>query len=341
MSDPFIDTEAASEEASAGSSLPEWPGFRLRRVREERKMSREEVASRLHLRVQLIAALEDNEEAKLPPATYVGGYIRSYARFLDLPVEELVAGYEGFLQSEPAISNVQDRSQVSSRDLPVRLVTYLIVLAIGAFLAKSLFFSEQATEQAAGPVSTQPAAGSPAEGAEGTEGAYAGVAPATGTGETAASSAEPQPSAQDAGGVEAQGQADGADTAERGTAAETADPEAEAKETAAPEAVKKTERVVISPLGADVPQSELVLQFETDCWTDVQDAAGRKLIYRLVKGGQTLTLRGEAPFRVFLGYAPGATVRYNGAAVDTTPYRRQDMARFTLGKAADNRVPSR
>jgi cytoskeleton protein RodZ len=92
----------------------------------------------------------------------------------------------------------------------------------------------------------------------------------------------------------------------------------------------------VPALKPDDPQASLALDFENDCWTEITDAAGRRLVYRLVGGGASLTLHGQAPFSVFLGYAPGVTVRYNGEVFDQAPYRHRDMARFHVGKAEDN-----
>jgi cytoskeleton protein RodZ len=86
-----------------------------------------------------------------------------------------------------------------------------------------------------------------------------------------------------------------------------------------------------------MPQSLLELQYQADSWSEISDAAGRKLAYGLIPAGKQLTLRGQAPFRVFLGYASGVTVYYNGALYDHTPFQNGDMARFRLGRAEHNR----
>lgn len=71
-----------------------WPGRRLREAREARQLSRDEVANQLHQDVQIIQALEEDNYASLPGQTYVLGYLRSYARLLKLPEEEIVAAVQ-------------------------------------------------------------------------------------------------------------------------------------------------------------------------------------------------------------------------------------------------------
>jgi hypothetical protein len=48
-------------------------------------------------------------------------------------------------------------------------------------------------------------------------------------------------------------------------------------------------------------------------------------------------VRGRAPFDVFLGNAPAVTVYYQGQVFDHTPFHRREVAKFRLGKAADNK----
>ena len=78
---------AQMPDASAG------PGARLRVAREARAMSVSEVAKQLHLDAKLIQALEEEDFAQIPAPTFVYGYLRSYARLLNLPESEIIAGY--------------------------------------------------------------------------------------------------------------------------------------------------------------------------------------------------------------------------------------------------------
>jgi len=43
-----------------------------------------------------------------------------------------------------------------------------------------------------------------------------------------------------------------------------------------------------------------------------------------------VTVEGVAPLNVFLGNAEAVTVDYNGSPIDITPFRRGQIARFTL-----------
>ncbi len=76
----------------------------------------------------------------------------------------------------------------------------------------------------------------------------------------------------------------------------------------------------------------LRLAYEKNSWTEVRDAHGETLIYRMVNAGEKLTLQGQPPYTILLGYAPGVTVTYKDSIFDTKPYRRNDIAYFRIGK---------
>ncbi|MEK8090685.1 helix-turn-helix domain-containing protein [Thermithiobacillus plumbiphilus] len=73
------------------------PGTSLRDRRMERGLSLNDVAKRLHLTSDQVQALEQDQYERLPGAVFVRGFIRKYARLLDLDGEELVArlGWHG------------------------------------------------------------------------------------------------------------------------------------------------------------------------------------------------------------------------------------------------------
>jgi cytoskeleton protein RodZ len=83
----------------------------------------------------------------------------------------------------------------------------------------------------------------------------------------------------------------------------------------------------ITPDGDD----RLGLAFSDDCWVEVRDLEGRRLYSNLSRGGSELTLAGQGPFRVLLGYAPGASLRFNDEPVPLEPHTRNNVASLVLG----------
>jgi len=112
-----------------------WPGQRLRQAREALNLSQRDVARQLRLNVNLIQALEDNNEAALPGKTYLLGYLRSYARLLNLSADEIIEA--AHLESQPTTTllpeNIDYRPQ--RRIEPVLRLVLLGLLVILVFAA--------------------------------------------------------------------------------------------------------------------------------------------------------------------------------------------------------------
>lgn len=116
-----------------------WPGQRLREAREQLNLSHQDVARKLRLDPDLIQALEENNREALPAQTYLVGYLRSYARLLNLPVDSIIADSQVNLQPTSTLlpDNIDYRDPQRFETLQ-RLVLFgilaIVVLALGYWL---------------------------------------------------------------------------------------------------------------------------------------------------------------------------------------------------------------
>lgn len=85
------------------------PGELLRNARFALDLSLNHIAEQLHLSRHVISALEADEYEKLPGVTFVRGYLRSYARVVNLPGDDIIEKFNelGFedttkLETQPA-----------------------------------------------------------------------------------------------------------------------------------------------------------------------------------------------------------------------------------------------
>ncbi len=280
------------------------PGMRLREARESAGLTLEEVAARLRLRLELVRALEEDDYKQLPSAAFVSGYLRSYARLLDLPAEDIVAAYVRPSAEPPLVSPVMPPRQRRSGDLPVKLVTYLII-ALLVILAMAWWAARRPS--ATVHHDEAPAVLKHGGTVELTLPPPSGAAPAAGNTTPAQASTASPPTA--------------AARKSRAPAPAVAAPSATPPAAIAPSA-----------------QAEIQLEAKADCWVEITDATGQRVAFELLKGGTNSTVLGKAPFDVFLGYAPGVTIYYQGKAFDMSPYEHGNKAHFHLGKASDNAV---
>ncbi|MBN1261941.1 MAG: helix-turn-helix domain-containing protein [Anaerolineae bacterium] len=101
--------------------MAEGLGLWLRRAREVRKLSLDEVESALRIRRRYLQALEMGDYAALPGEIQARGFLRNYARFLGLPSEEALARYEAELAGhpmQPRVHQVVDEARGQSVERP-------------------------------------------------------------------------------------------------------------------------------------------------------------------------------------------------------------------------------
>ena len=107
------------------------PGEQLRAAREAAGTSVHEISTHMRLDSRIILALESDDYEKLPAPTFIRGYLRGYARLLDLPPEPIIQSFEQRDFAPPSlVADLSVRSQVRSGDFPFRLVTYVVVAAL-------------------------------------------------------------------------------------------------------------------------------------------------------------------------------------------------------------------
>lgn len=83
--------------------------------------------------------------------------------------------------------------------------------------------------------------------------------------------------------------------------------------------------------------SGLVLKYEKSSWTEVYDANGKKLVFGMIKPGETIQVEGLQPFSVLLGNANEVKVEFDGKVFSTEKYIRNGMAQFVIGSSFNNK----
>ncbi len=319
------------------------PGESLRKARESKGWTIAEVAAQLNLTPQRLGQIEVGAFDKLPGHTFARGYIRAYAKLLDMDQNRLVLEFDQFTGSDSAgasvhsLGHIEEPARYSQKVL--RFVSFLLLLA----LAGVGFYWWQ--EQSKAQTDLLPTSGIgrvEVEGADGATQIHVLDEPEDQAVIDAQAGTEldlPSVSADIAAQPDAQGV-----VLEEEPVATTPDVAAEQPESPAedpaPEVLPTTTEEspaavvpepVAEPLTAAAGEGVVALQFSADCWVQLRDANGKIVFGGLKRKGDSLQLVGEAPLELRLGYARGAQVSYNGAAVDVAPFITGETARITLG----------
>ena len=110
-------------------------GARLMAARKQRQLTVENVARQLRLDVTVVNALESDDARQLPAPIFVQGYLRSYARLLGLPEDELVSEYTRQSGVLPPLTVTRVNNRKSLVRLPsMRLLRNIILIVLAMIL---------------------------------------------------------------------------------------------------------------------------------------------------------------------------------------------------------------
>ena len=113
--------------------LPETLGYRLRRMREAKKVSIDDAADQLCLSVSVISAIEKDQYTDENNTIFMRGHIRSYAKLLWLPKEEVQATMiaMGLIAPSEPVKPVKFKfTQRSAKDKSIRFISYGIIVLL-------------------------------------------------------------------------------------------------------------------------------------------------------------------------------------------------------------------
>lgn len=318
------------------------PGETLRQARESRSWSLPDVALRLNLTVTSLTNLENGQFEKLPGHTFARGYVRAYAKLLELDQAALVEQFDQFTgtdgkgSSVHALGRIEEPVRLSHNILRIVSLLLLVILVGGGFF----WWQDQATlrgkdqsglnmehvevESADGTTQIHPldepeepaVAETPASGQTSlplNTGAPASEAPAA---------APAAPASSVTGHATAQPQTPAAAT-----------PPASAPQ--APVAAPNVPSMPTAPAEQPAPvvagAGQVTVQFVADCWTQVTDGNGKVLVSGLKRKGESGCQRQAA-----VDPASGLRARCAGqlqrSACGCSTFTSGETARLKLGQ---------
>jgi cytoskeleton protein RodZ len=124
--------EKHSELSSKLGSQHGGPGLRLQEARVQAGLSVDEIASHLRLRVSVIEELEDNQFNNMAGLVFVRGYLRAYARALNIDADEVVSMFNelNFKEEVPVVNALQSRMPAERGERPIRWMMVVILFSV-------------------------------------------------------------------------------------------------------------------------------------------------------------------------------------------------------------------
>lgn len=325
--------EAAAGDAAVADAVVETvqpvqpgPGSMFAAAREARGMSLAEVAAQLRLSIRQIEALEADDYEKLPSATFLRGFIRNYAKVLQLDAAPLLEAYQA-AQPQPETQAIAAPSRQIEFGAPANLLkryfgrdanpwikyaagglVVLILLPLGLY---------QALHEDRPPVETKPAM-------------EANVTPL----------ALPQPPAAEVTAAAPVPAAPEKAPEPVAVQAPVASPQTPVAPPAPPvpavaPAPVAAPPVAPAPVAAAAPkgtvaQGRIKMVFKGDSWVKIKDGNGKTVFSQLNHAGSEQVISGAGPFSLIVGNARVVVLTFNDKPVDLAPYTKVDVAYLNL-----------
>lgn len=299
-------TDEILQSSTEAALTPVSPGASLSAARNEIGLSVADVARSLRLSVRQIEAIEADDFDRLPGKTFLRGFVRNYAKLLNIDPEPLLEACQQ-TATQPrtqshAISVPPGEVEISasrgqrtfSGNHPSPWLKYAPVVFVVALLGWVAF------EFLGGNNANTVVVKSTGEAGENSMAVPLNLPPA----QNPAQGEQTPPAPQEA----------------------PAAPTPSHNEGSAPAAPQAASQDAAIPQGA----AKVKLTFSGESWIDLKDKSGRTIFKQTGQAGNEQVISGTPPLALTVGKAVNVKVYYNEQLVDLVPHTNGDVARLTL-----------
>lgn len=330
-----IPDNVSSEAPVNAGAQPVSVGAMLREARERLGLSVDDVVSRIKFAPRQIEALEADDFAQLPEMAFVRGFVRSYARLLQLDTATLLAALpyasaQSAPMSEKTLTEVPLPGVYSVRrhNIIWLAAALVVALALAFFTLLNGSGSKTQNSPAASQIKVETLALPPMV--------------------VLTDSAEPSASSSGASAVPVQapvaleGSPQASNPQEGKASVELSAPKVRVDPSAVPArgAPVGAPLLRVDPSAVKAVQKEtgvlagsagiLRMVFDDDSWVEVTDKDGKRLTSQINPSGSELNLDGNPPFSLVIGRAASVHLYYKGQKIDLAPHTNVSTARLTL-----------
>jgi cytoskeleton protein RodZ len=340
---PSVEASGAAADPSdlaagaAGDQAAGGPGAQLMHQRRAQGLSLGDIARQLKLSVRQVEALERDDYRAFAGMVFVRGFLRNYAKLLQVDPEPLLAMTASEAVPAPPVQPAAPLREARAPWLTLPGRGWLLAaLVLAALVVAALLESRRNQGQAPAPTLPPAPLASDAPSAPPAQTETSPAQPALHTAQPGTPPAPPetrpaQPATPPAQPATHPGQAGtppaqpGAHTAQRETA--PAAPAAPAAQAPATQAITP-----MQPAAAvsAVPEQQVRLIFDGPAWVEIKDATGAVIFSQLSDTGAQRTVSGTPPLALVIGNAHAVRVSFREQPVDLAPHTRVDVARLVL-----------
>ena len=287
------------------------PGSLLKDARIANGLGIDDIAIRLRLHTRIIQGIERDDYEHLPPPTFVRGYLRGYARIVGRSSVDIIEAYEKNSFSIPLlVSDISHQKEVKSSDLSIKLTT-CVVIALSCSLLVLWWQNNRDTHVTTPPIPIT---------IESVESDDSDQMDLSSTPKTTAAPLLTNENTKMLRNTDETPSVNIGDGSVSGF---------------------NSVNITSHPIPLQSPlrsarRDSVSLIMSKDSWLEIYNAYGERIYYDLARAGSAVNIIDIGPFKLIIGYAKGAILRYNDKPIDLDEFTVDGMAKLTLGGSTDN-----
>jgi len=314
------------------------PGSLLSEARIKSGLTVVDVANKLNFRITLVNNIEADIFDKTLPDTYNRGYLKNYAKLVNVSITDVIEMYEKmnvFQENHAKMQSFSRGTMKKTQNNILMWITYLILTIFIVFTVMWWLQEDKASHS--GESSPVASTSLPAKDDETmTEKLVQPLQQSEIVEEASLENANNIATTERANNV-IEGSAStvntpmNAVTANNDTITQSLVAEAETveAETAKIETtVAQTTPEVIKP--EETALTKVVFTFAGDCWVNIHDALGERVAWGVKKSGYVMTINVKAPLKITIGKPELVEIDFGGESIDMSTFPKGHIAKFTL-----------
>ncbi|WP_426358599.1 RodZ domain-containing protein [Pseudocolwellia sp. HL-MZ19] len=293
------------------------PGSLLAEARASQGLSVEDVAARLNFRVSLVKNIEADIYDKNLPDTFNRGYLKNYAKLVNIPNADVIGLYEsmnGIGISPAKMQSFSNGTMKKAQNSMLMWITYLILAIFIGFTVMWWLQGDKANKENAVAVATENLSSSEV---------------------TQSGSNEQVDSTEnvlDKNINELEDNPAGTDTPAQQTQAlaNTVTESLTESDLVENNLTSQTENASEANTLDQAELTQVVFTFSGDCWVNIYDALGERIAWGIKKTGYVMTIDAQSPLKITIGKPELVEINFGREAIDMSVFPKGHIAKFTL-----------
>ena len=292
------------------------PGLMLSDARKKLSLSTENVADRLKFKTNLVENIEQDIFDQKLPATFNRGYLRSYAKLVNIDADEVLSAYDLLGVAEVQRSEMQSFSNLTEKQAEHSLLMWISYFIVAVLLGLMVLWWLQEPNQLINesiPQKPQVINKNIVNQSKSEDEKKVIVLPKQ-------ENVQPENKNNELNSTQVE-----SDTQKLSIPLVTEQkvPHLDIIESNKPSVEEAAQESVIT-------LSTVVFTFSGDCWVNIYDATGERIAWGVKKSGYVMTVTGKAPLKITLGKPELASIVFNDQLIDMSQFNAGNIAKFTL-----------